>query len=224
MMKLKLYHHWLMEQPELPPMPGPLVYVVAGNGLHLWAKREGLHALIPVAPATIRGLYPVGPFVQMDAPLLPASVLTELLVLARAARSKEGMPLESLYYPRYEPKEDWHLIVPAQVQSAARVRPQGTDTTMQEYSGAWFEVHSHHAMSAFFSATDDADEQGFRIYGVVGRIFSRPEIRLRVGIYGHYWEIPAHWVCMLPEGVVDASLQTDSLGEVEEGGVGDGNR
>src|SRR5439155_12507382 len=43
------------------------------------------------------------------------------------------------------------------------------------------EVHSHHAMRAYFSATDDRDETGRRIYGVLGRLDGpQPEIALRV--------------------------------------------
>ena len=43
------------------------------------------------------------------------------------------------------------------------------------------EVHSHHAMRAYFSATDDRDETGRRIYGVLGRLDGpHPEIALRV--------------------------------------------
>jgi hypothetical protein len=43
------------------------------------------------------------------------------------------------------------------------------------------EVHSHHAMRAYFSATDDRDETGRRIYGVLGRLAGpHPEIALRV--------------------------------------------
>ena len=54
------------------------------------------------------------------------------------------------------------------------------------------EFHSHGGSRAFFSATDDRDEQGFRIYGVVGRLNdSYPELRLRVGVYGHF--APLEW-------------------------------
>ena len=208
-MRLKLYRHLLMEQPDLPPVvPGPLVYVVAGNGVHLWAHREGLEALIPVAPGTIHDLYPVEPFVRLDAPRLDAPVLAALLAVAQQARSESGVPLESLFYPHYEPGQGWRLIVPPQERNVARVRP--LEEGLSAYSQAWWEIHSHHGMRAFFSGTDDADERGFRIYGVVGRIFSRPEIRLRVGIYGHFWEFPACLVCAaLPEGVVDASEHAD---------------
>ena len=37
------------------------------------------------------------------------------------------------------------------------------------------------------------DEQGFRIYGVVGRLDApRPELSLRVGVYGHF--APVDWL------------------------------
>jgi hypothetical protein len=38
---------------------------------------------------------------------------------------------------------------------------------------SFIEVHSHHHES-FFQQTDDKDEQGFRLYGVLGTIFNRP--------------------------------------------------
>ena len=54
------------------------------------------------------------------------------------------------------------------------------------------EFHSHGTSRAFFSVTDDRDEQGFRIYGVAGRLDTdRPELNLRVGVYGHF--APVQW-------------------------------
>ena len=54
------------------------------------------------------------------------------------------------------------------------------------------EFHSHGGSRAFFSATDDRDEQGFRIYGVAGRLDDpEPELSLRVGVYGHF--APVDW-------------------------------
>jgi len=35
-------------------------------------------------------------------------------------------------------------------------------------------LHSHHTLPAFFSATDDADEQGLGLYAVVGRLLGAP--------------------------------------------------
>jgi hypothetical protein len=52
-------------------------------------------------------------------------------------------------------------------------------------------IHSHGTFPARFSATDDADEQGFGLYGVVGRLGGeRPEVALRVGVYGYFLPVP----------------------------------
>lgn len=52
------------------------------------------------------------------------------------------------------------------------------------------DLHSHGNMRAFFSQTDNADEQGARLYAVIGRLDSEPEMRLRVGVYGHWLALP----------------------------------
>lgn len=45
------------------------------------------------------------------------------------------------------------------------------------------EVHSHNVMEAYFSKTDDADEQQFGLYGVVGKLNQRVcEFKLRVKV------------------------------------------
>ncbi len=72
--------------------------------------------------------------------------------------------------------------------SATSVRPVGAG--LDDHVRATVEIHSHHEMRAGFSPTDDLDERtGFRIFGVVGRIFSAPEIALRVGCHGHFLPI-----------------------------------
>mgnify|MGYP000858271742 CR=1 FL=1 len=60
-------------------------------------------------------------------------------------------------------------------------------------------------LAAKFSGTDDADEVGFRLYAVIGRLPDKSEIRLRVGVYGQFWEVPASWVMELPEGLRDCN-------------------
>ena len=59
--------------------------------------------------------------------------------------------------------DSYRLVVPPQ---------EGTASSLayQPPAGVVAEFHSHGHHRAFFSATDDRDEQGFRIYGVVGRL------------------------------------------------------
>jgi hypothetical protein len=61
--------------------------------------------------------------------------------------------------------------------------------------GAVVDLHSHHSMSAFFSATDDTDEGGLRFYCVIGDLdAARPALALRAGVYGHHWDMPVETV------------------------------
>jgi hypothetical protein len=69
---------------------------------------------------------------------------------------------------------------------------------------ALIDLHSHALLDPFFSRTDNKDEQGFRIFAVIGRVNDKPLILVRVGVYGNYWNIPAEMVFELPEGVRDA--------------------
>ena len=86
---------------------------------------------------------------------------------------------ERLFAVRWDGRA-YRLVVPAQAGTASSLayRPP---------AGVVAEFHSHGGSRSFFSATDDRDEQGFRIYGVVGRLDDPlPELRLRVGVYGHF--------------------------------------
>ena len=80
----------------------------------------------------------------------------------------------------------WRVAVPAQSASAGRVCYRGGDDP-----AVVLDLHSHHQMAPFFSSTDDGDEQGCRFYGVIGHIYSDPAIRLRLGVYGDFMDIPA---------------------------------
>ena len=93
------------------------------------------------------------------------------------------------------------------------VPPQlGTATSLvyAPPTGVVAEFHSHGHSRAFFSATDDRDEQGFRIYGVAGRLDSdRPELSLRVGVYGHF--APVRWSQVFSGPSLDLRLMNAQL-------------
>lgn len=205
---LKLVGHLLMEQQTLPPMPWPYGYVIASTGVFVWAKRQGLEALVPVARVSIGGLSPVEPFVHLAYPLVDSGLVSEILRMCREARTPSGEPLEILFYLAYDNQHGWVLTLPPQEQQATRVTPVlgALDQTRCDVK-TLIEIHSHHQMPAFFSEMDTADEQGFRLYGVVGHLDRTPEIRMRVGIYGQFWEIAASTVLSLPSWIRDGFVQ-----------------
>lgn len=197
------YH--VLHQPNLPPYAAALYdYLVAGNGVFLRSQRPGLRVLLPITSCEIRGLPPVAASVQFDFPRIPACVLEQILVRAQAAGDAEGRPVEMLFH-LYWRHGEWQLVIPEQQQTTASVTPcdDGPDSS---YAQALVELHSHHDLDAFFSTTDDRDEQqGFRIYAVIGHVHAQPELLVRVGCEGAFLIIPAEQIFELPGSIVDAS-------------------
>ena len=190
-------NHIFATSPELPPMGAHLYeYVVGANGVFVRARRLGLEALIWVAATAqpVRGLAEVEPYVRLHH-LVNEPWVNTMLTYAISAGQNEIL----FYLSGCDP---WQMSIPEQIAGGASVRPSdpyagGADTIL--------EVHSHHHMDCFFSGTDDQDESsGFRLFAVLGCLDRKPAILTRVGIFGHFWEIPASWIFEMPEGLEDA--------------------
>ena len=201
---MKLVDYVAATELPLPPINAAMYeYVTASNGVFVRGQRTGLSVMLPVMsgpPTPLRGLVPVEPFVQLDHPRVQAELVDEMLEAALGAKDDDLKPVEALFHLSWDAGGS-RLHVPPQERSIMCVKPVGHAPS---YETAVVEVHSHHGMAARFSSTDDADEVGFRIFGVLGEIFTRPTLRVRVGLYGHYWEIPATWVFQLPHRITDA--------------------
>lgn len=50
-------------------------------------------------------------------------------------------------------------------------------------------IHSHNTMPAYFSATDNEDEKITGLYGVIGRLDRKPQIRCRASLSGSFGDI-----------------------------------
>jgi hypothetical protein len=181
-------------------------YVWAKNGVFLIAENGRLSVAFPVAQFETCGMEMECKTVfAMSMPKVPLHKTVEMLGQADHYAEKY---LETLFHFVWSPvnpfDEGWEMIVPEQERSLYACCQMKTDSPNSSHHRATLEVHSHHRMPANFSPDDDRDETGFRLYGVVGRLGSElPEIRMRVGVYGQFWEIPASWVMELPQGIYD---------------------
>lgn len=164
--------------------PGSLYeYVFAANGTFVHAKNEIMDVWMPLSiirekEKMIRGLRTLEPRIK-----LPKRVSVDIL-RHMVKVSKFAIPNEFLFYIFWN-KDEWELDLPSQVVRHASVRP------CLDCGYVPIEVHSHNTMPAFFSATDNRDENGLRIYGVLGRV-DQPvvDFKLRISIYGHYSVLP----------------------------------
>ena len=149
-------------------------YVVGSGGLYVQSESAHLTARILMAPADVRGLAPVYEKLALAHGPIPARLFEAGL------RWLLETPDTERFFAVGWDQGAYRLVVPPQSGTSASL-------TYRPPNGVIAEFHSHGSHRAFFSATDDGDEQGFRIYGVVGRLDTpAPELTLRVGIYGHF--------------------------------------
>jgi len=181
-------------------------YLMGSNGIFVRAVRLGLEVIIPVEifTASIRGLEPIEPLVRLTPGRIPQQVLIQMWKESCIAALAEP-PLEITFHIHQE-QGQWRLEIPEQTQSSAKCRAIEYGL-YSSYINATVEVHSHNRMAAFFSGADDADEGGFRIFVVLGRVTeSSAEIICRVGVYRQFWHVPADWIFELPSFIVDVTV------------------
>lgn len=164
-------------------------YIFARNGIFLYSSNEVFTAVIPISiirdeKQYVRGLEMVDPSIRFqNQTRVPAGILRRMVSISRLA-----LPNEILFYLTFENYE-WKLQTPAQKVSRTSAKP------LEDGPYIPIEIHSHNTMLAFFSETDNRDETGMRIYGVLGRV-DQPVVhmRLRISIYGHYSVLPYEFV------------------------------
>ena len=148
-------------------------YILASNGLFVRAGNPLLAATVLVASAEIRGLVPLDERVELTQGKVPRA-LYDLATSVVAAD-----PLRE-HYLAVTWEGAYRLRAPAQEGSGGGVSYERLPATV-------LDIHSHGTMRAFFSGTDDRDEQGLRLYMVIGRLDTLlPEVELRVGVYGYF--------------------------------------
>lgn len=188
-------HIFAWENEPLPPISSEFLYeyVMSRYGLFIRAKRKNLSVTLQVSLSDeVTGLAGV-----LDCFSIPSKFpyLKEIMLESWKYREKER-----LFYGLYD--NQWTYYRPRQVINFAQVRPY--DPYDPKGNEALIEIHSHGNLHAGFSPADNKDETGFKLYTIVGNFSFLPQIITRVGIYGHYFEIPSSWVYdPIPSGVVD---------------------
>ena len=159
-------------------------YILAGNGVFIRAETHFFEGLLPIAPCTVRGLEPLRQHFRLKVPRIPVRLLDTILADARRARQPDGSLNEVLYQFHHHGRTV-EVKKPPQHATGASVMAAGSSEP-----AVLCDLHSHGNMRAFWSGTDDADEQSARVFAVIGRLDTQPEIRLRVGLYGYWRPLP----------------------------------
>ena len=181
------------------PVTAPLYEVViARNGVFKRAKRREMTASVELSSFSVQiPELAVGAAMVQLTEKIPARIFEE--ILAHARNSTEAANFTENLYAVYWNEETgnyaWDEI--------SRRRNFGSTIAMDEspaYQNAILEIHTHPPNCRNFSASDNLDESGkFRLFGILIDIHSaKPLIRLRVGLYDSFWEIPVETVTGAP--------------------------
>jgi PRTRC genetic system protein A len=158
-------------------------YRLAADGVCVTAENACLQATIPVATGAIRGIRASHSGVELPHGRVPHALWQAILAVCQAAANEQQ---EVLCEVIWLPEQRYALRQPRQLAGVSALAYERQDRAL-------LQLHSHHRMPAFFSATDDQDEQGLGLYGVLVRLGvagQQPEVLLRVGVYGHYQTLP----------------------------------
>ena len=148
-------------------------YIVAGNGLFIRAQNSLIKATACINLVEIRGLRPLGEEIELVHGKIPGR-LYDLSLSILMANSE----LEQYLAITWE--NEYRLTAPLQERSEGSVKYHTLPSLIMD-------IHSHGYWKAFFSSTDNKDEQGLRLYMVVGKLNTLlPEVELRLGAYGYF--------------------------------------
>ena len=187
MVDISMFHiarYYVLDDPLPEAREGGFDYIVAGNGVFKRARNRHLDVCIPVIAYNFPGLRPCSTYIKLRRmSRLPARLIE--IALADARRAAWPGQMETMYHV-YLADDRVRLYKPPQRADARSLAYRGGGE-----AGIVMDLHSHCQMPAFFSSTDDRDEAGFRLYAVIGRIFDpRPEITVRVGVWGNVCPVP----------------------------------
>jgi len=148
-------------------------YLLAENGLFIRARNPLIEVTVCISEVEIRGLSPLDERIDLVHGKIPRRLYDLSLSVLMASSDREQ-------YLAITWENEYRLRIPRQDRSGASVEYHPILNPVMD-------IHSHGSMRAFFSSTDDGDEQGLRLYMVVGRLDTLlPEVELRLGIYGYF--------------------------------------
>ena len=146
-------------------------------------------------------------------PKIPGSLMGQIIAFFRAfmTENEENEALALIYWDKV--KQEFFAYVPKQTVCKVEIEANLHDCPYDDAERyiCYADIHSHNSMKAVFSAIDDQDERGTRLYLVIGRLDRFfPEISARISCGGSFVPIEPSLVL---EGV-DSGFPAEWSGKV----------
>ena len=181
------------------PVTAPLYeIVIAQNGVFKRARRREMTASVEVSAFAVKiPELAVGTAKVELTEKIPASIFVEILAHARSSTNANCFT-ENLYAVCWDARNRFYFW-----KEISGKRSFGSTIARDDepaYKAAVLEIHTHPPGCINFSSQDDRDESGkFRLFGILVDIHAaKPNIRLRVGVYDSFREIPVDEISVAP--------------------------
>lgn len=171
---MRLVGYLLNKKTGLEGEPGLFYdYILAENGVFIRAQNPLIKAVVCISPVEIRGLLSLEERIELEHGKMPRYLYDLSLSILMASSDREQ-------YLAITWENEYRLRFSEQERNSASVKYENLPSSVMD-------IHSHGRMKAWFSYIDDADEQGLRLYMVVGRLDTLlPEVEIRLGVYGYF--------------------------------------
>jgi hypothetical protein len=176
-----LHKHYFYNGEELPEITAKCGYdyVVSETNIILRAENNMLKIAMPIKKVNLRGLQPL--FIN-EINLKYGKIPFALFQLLWSKIEGDKEQFFQIYFD--VKTQQYALSCPRQEGQSQKVE------YFSEQKNVILEIHTHPNMKSFFSATDNRDEQGFRIYGVFGTECGKiTDMSFRLGVYGYFFNL-----------------------------------
>ena len=177
---------------ELEPMGFGQRALVGSNGAFLQVRRSWLDCVVKLAALPSAPPLPYGVVqerIEFGFGVIPIALLEEFI-----AQGRDALPNEIAGGLIFNVRSrGLQLLVHDAIESApGRVRYRIPELGPDEVLAV--DLHTHGRLPAFWSSTDDADDQGVKVCGVFGSLhLETPSAAFRLAVNGHYKALPHPW-------------------------------
>jgi PRTRC genetic system protein A len=161
----------------------PTGFIWAGNGIFRSVTRQEFKAVVCHREVHTPGLPELVQEFKLLVPPVPHTKVKAII-----EQIQQEPDLEQLFY-LYWRGDRWEVLYPEQ-----ECTPSTCIAGDRFPEPAVIEIHSHGAMGAFFSGTDNLEEDGCRISTVIGKSTGQLEIVSRVCVHGLFLPISSNLI------------------------------
>ncbi|MGF7033511.1 hypothetical protein J2T17_004459 [Paenibacillus mucilaginosus] len=174
--------------------------IIAGRDGKVYEIRDNALGRLVLHKPFLPMLDEIRPGFEYALPKIPGELLTRAISFFRSycTRDAQNEVMLQIFFNTLTGQYD--LECPVQKVRWDSIKADCSQRFDDLYFIQVMQLHSHNTMPAYFSAIDNADEQKYMLYGVVGDLLNEtPEMKLRVGHGGQWIMLPIEHIFDRPD-------------------------